>query len=58
MAPIFEDGNNKKDPPREEDLFETHSLEVESPKYSLDEVKAITHPGFGGPGRKRYRLAI
>jgi hypothetical protein len=26
MAPIFEDGNNKKDPPREEDLFETHSL--------------------------------
>ena len=25
MAPIFEDGNNKKDPPREEDLFETHS---------------------------------
>ena len=23
MAPIFEDGNNKKDPPREEDLFET-----------------------------------
>ena len=23
---------------------------------SLDEVKAITHPGFGGPGRERYRL--
>ena len=32
--------------------------EVESPKYSLDEVKAITHPGFGGPGRERYSLAI
>jgi hypothetical protein len=32
--------------------------EVESPKNSLDEVKAITHPGFGGPGRERYSLAI
>ena len=32
--------------------------EVESPKYSLDEVKAVTHPGFGGPGRERYSLAI
>jgi hypothetical protein len=32
--------------------------EVESPKDSLDEVKAITHPGFGGPGRERYSLAI
>ena len=36
----------------------TFSDEVESPKYSLDEVKAITHPGFGGPGRERYSLAI
>ena len=26
MAPIFEDGNNKKDRPREGDLFETRSL--------------------------------
>ena len=25
MAPIFEDGNNKKDRPREGDLFETRS---------------------------------
>jgi hypothetical protein len=25
MAPIFEDGNNKKDPPREEDLFDRSS---------------------------------
>jgi hypothetical protein len=26
MAPIFEDGNNKKDRPREGELFETRSL--------------------------------
>ena len=26
MAPIFEDGNNKKDPPREDDLFYRSSL--------------------------------
>ena len=30
MAPIFEDGNNKKDRPREGDLFETRSLVCES----------------------------
>ena len=44
----------------EDDLgdLEDDSGEVESPKYSLDEVKAITHPGFGGPGRERYSLAI
>ena len=35
-----------------------NSSEVDPPKYSLDEVKAITHPGFGGPGRERYSLAI
>ena len=34
------------------------ACEVDPPKYSLDEVKAITHPGFGGPGRERYSLAI
>ena len=26
MAPIFEDGNNKKDRPREDDLFDRSSL--------------------------------
>jgi hypothetical protein len=29
-----------------------------STKDPLDEVKAITHPTFGGPGRERYSLAI
>ena len=35
MAPIFEDGNNKKDPPREDDLFDRSSLDtVQYPGYS------------------------
>ena len=29
------------------------ALEVESPNDSSDEVKAITHMGFGGPGIER-----
>ena len=32
MAPIFEDGNSKKDRPREGDLFETRSP-AEVPNY-------------------------
>ena len=43
---------------RQRELMSSLASEVESPKYSLDEVKAITHPGFGGPGRERYSLAI
>jgi len=45
----------------EADVFVQDSpgtVERGEPKYFLDEVKAITHPGFGGPGRERYSLAI
>ncbi len=46
MAPIFEDGNNKKDPPREDDLFDlssrVHSIECTLNKGEMTDPELHT----------------